>query len=282
MKIKHEWLDTDSLETDKDFECLYSRKEKLIETISADMRENGYDEALPIICCELKDKDGHKSLIVIDGHTRWLAAKKTGLQKVLVSVMVFPNKNAALLHAIHYQRDRRNMSDADIYICTGIVDKRKPRGGDRRSESAKSKTSLEVFDSVKSSAQETAEIVGTSKTKIERVRYIRKNADEQTKQEVREGKKTINLAYKKTQAKRKKSGLKNGNPASVDSVIETITKQMDKIAHKISEQIEAGNNIKTEVYRALVRSYEDLQDEMVRLEKAVGVEAKRETARVLE
>jgi ParB family chromosome partitioning protein len=194
MGNRNKWVNTDSLEIDSDFEGLYSRKEKLVETIEKDIRENGYDEATPIICWERKGEDGHKSLIVIDGHTRLLAAKKAGLQKVLVSVMVFPDKNAALLHAIHYQRDRRNMSDADIYICTGVVDKRKPRGGDRRSESSKSKGSTEPIET-KSSARETADIIGTSDTKVKKVRFIRANADEQLKRDVREGKKTINGAY---------------------------------------------------------------------------------------
>jgi ParB family chromosome partitioning protein len=197
MGIQNGWVNTDSLTTDKDFESLYSRKEKLTEAIARDMHEKGYDEAMPIICWEREGEDGHGSLIVIDGHTRLLAAKKAGLQEVLVRVLDFSDKDTALLHAIHYQRDRRNISDADIYICTGVVDKRKPRGGDRKSKSAKSKALDEAIDLGKS-AERTAVIVGTSRAKIERVRFIKTNADEQTKQDVRECKKTINRAYNET------------------------------------------------------------------------------------
>jgi ParB family chromosome partitioning protein len=193
MKNKHEEVNTDSLKIDNDFEGLYSRNEKLIETISKDMHENGYDEAMPIICLGSKEEDGQRSLTVIDGHTRLLAAKKAGLKKVLVSVMVFPDKDAALLHAIRYQRDRRNMSDADIYICTEVVDKLKRTG---RKSNAEKLASGEA--NLGKSAELSAEIVGTSRAKIERVRFIRSNADEQTKQDVREGKKTINRAYDET------------------------------------------------------------------------------------
>jgi ParB family chromosome partitioning protein len=198
MRNQNKWVNTDSIEIDNDFEGLYSRKEKLVETIAKDIRENGYDEATPIICCERKEEDGHRILRVIDGHTRLAAAKKAGLQKVLVSVQDFPDKDIALLRAIYYQRERRNMSDADIYICAGRVDKLKRTG---RKSNAEKLASGEA--NLGKSAERTAVIVGTSKTIIERVRYIRANADEQTKQDVRDGKKTINRAYNETRRKMK-------------------------------------------------------------------------------
>jgi hypothetical protein len=50
-----------------------------------------------------------------------------------------------------------------------VVDKRKQRGGDHRSEHAKSKPSS---DGIETSAAATAELVGTSPRKVEKVRSI--------------------------------------------------------------------------------------------------------------
>ena len=71
---------------------------------------------------------------------------------------------------------------------------------------SKSKPSNEVIDQKKSSAEQTADIVGTSKTKVEKVRAIIDHADEQIKKDVETGNKTINKAYQETQEERKGAG----------------------------------------------------------------------------
>jgi ParB family chromosome partitioning protein len=181
---------------------LFPGNNGLVETIGNHMLEHGYDQSQPIILWDRSKEEGRNALYVVDGHTRLVAAKQVGLSPVYVARVKFADENAALQYAIHNQRDRRNMTDADILRCIEAVDKLKPRGGDRKSKLAKSKTSSEAIDSGKS-AQKTAGIVGTSKTKVEQARTVMKHADEETKHDVLAGKKSINRAYQETRNKRR-------------------------------------------------------------------------------
>ena len=82
----------------------------------------------------------------------------------------FASEDAAVAYAIHCQRDRRNLTGADILRWVGELDKRKSHGGDRRSEQAQEiKASSEVM---KKSADRTAETIGTSRAKVEKARAI--------------------------------------------------------------------------------------------------------------
>ena len=267
MKSKRGWVKTNRLKTTKIFGSIFPRDEKMVDAIAEHMKLNGYDESQPIIVWDrTEEKNNRNALYIVDGHTRKCSAVSIKLSSVYVARIKFPDEDEALQYAIHNQRDRRNITDADIMRCIEAVDKRKRTG---RKSDAEKLASLEANSG--KSAEETAKIVGTSKTKVEKARTIIAHADDKTKQEVNEGKKSINKGYNETQQKRKIIGFKNEIPTSPNSVIRTVTNQMNKIARQISEQVESANNIKLEVYQALIRSYEDLQDEMARLEAAVDV-----------
>jgi len=83
------------------------------------------------------------------------------------------------------------MTDAELRHWVKVVDKRKQRGGDHKSEGfQKSKGSVEPIDS-KPSAETTAEIVGTSASKVKKIRYIEDHADDETKEAVKAGEMSI-------------------------------------------------------------------------------------------
>ena len=82
-------------------------------------------------------------------------------------------------YAIHNQRDRRNLEGKDLFRLIAEVDKRKKAG--RPDNLASSDANYGK------SAQETAEIVGTSQAKVERTRTVIDHADEETKQAVAGG-----------------------------------------------------------------------------------------------
>ena len=83
--------------------------------------------------------------------------------------------------------------------CIEVVDKRKEKGGDRKSENQVPKS---VFDSKPSHIQ-TAETVGIGKSKVMEARTILDHADPETKQKVLSGQKSIHRAAQETQEKRK-------------------------------------------------------------------------------
>jgi ParB family chromosome partitioning protein len=202
MESKRQWVATNRPKTVKVFRSLFPGNNGLVATIGNHMREHGYDESQPIILWDRTKEEDRNALYVIDGHTRLVAAKQIGLSRVYVARVKFPNEETALQYAIHNQRDRRNMTDADILRCIDAVDKLKPRGGDRKSESAKSNGSTEPIET-KTSAQETADIVGTSETKVKKARTVMRYADASTKNDVLAGKKSLHRAYQKTQNKRR-------------------------------------------------------------------------------
>jgi ParB-like chromosome segregation protein Spo0J len=179
------------------FRNLFPRPEEMIETISVHMKQYGFDPSQPIVCWSPSEHD--KKPIVIDGHTRLAAATRCNLPEIYINIKTFETQDEALAYAIHNQRDRRNMTDADLIRCIEAVDKTKQRGGDRKSE--KSKASSDAIDPQGKSSEETAKVVGTSARKVEKARTVIKNADPETKLAVLEGEKSINQAYQETKAK---------------------------------------------------------------------------------
>ena len=78
-----------------------------------------------------------------------------------------------------------NRDDASLARVIEVLDKVQPRGGDRKSETAKSKTSSDGIDS----AQSTAQTLGVSASKIDRARKAKKHDD--LWNEVKTGSKTV-------------------------------------------------------------------------------------------
>jgi len=229
MKSKRGWVATNRLKTLKTFGSIFPRDDKMIDAIADHMAANGYDQSQPVVAWDRTKEEGNKNaLYIVDGHTRKCAAAQAGISPVYVANVKFASEEEALEYAIHNQRDRRNMTEADLFRCIELVDSRKTRGGDRKSPAAKSKPSTEVIDSGKSSAQKTAEIVKTNRSKVEKARAVLAHADDQTKEDVKDGKKSINKAYTETQQKRreqKNSGARKKTerkPQSIDPVFEEI------------------------------------------------------------
>ncbi len=178
------------LTMEKPFQGLFPIKEDIVSAIRKDMEAKGYDLSYPVVIWNDKN-------IVIDGNTRVLAAKLAGIDNVPATQKDFKDEAEALRYAIHNQRDRRNMTDADILRCVEAVDERKPKGGDHTTEKGKAKAKASS-DAIGKSAKKTAGIVGTSERKVEKARTILDHADDKTKQEVIDGKKSIHRASKET------------------------------------------------------------------------------------
>ena len=121
-------MKTSMLKTVDPFKSLFPIAEDTLNAVIEDISSNGFDHSKPI------DIWGN---IIIDGHTRLKAVKHCGIQEVSVFQHDFPDEQAALEYAVHNQRNRRNMTDADIARCVRVLDKKKPRGGDRVSDDAK-------------------------------------------------------------------------------------------------------------------------------------------------
>jgi hypothetical protein len=156
--------------------------------IQEDMKEKGFDRSRPITIWSGKG-------IVVDGHARLQAAKNLGLEEVPVVELEFENEDAALEYAIQNQRNRRNLTGAEILRFIEAVDKLRGAG-----RPPKELVSRDAKFSDKSAAQ-TAKIVGTSQATVERARQVIKDTEE--KNAVMTGKKSISRAAQDARGKRK-------------------------------------------------------------------------------
>lgn len=180
----------DKLRVEEPFRSLFPIRPETVEAIARDMLVRGFDAAHPLIAWA-----GHG--IVIDGHTRLEAARRAGLAEVYILFRDFPDKDAALAFALHEQRDRRNLTDADFVRLVETLDEYRARGGDRRSEEARSKTSNDVFGP---SSTATAKLIGTSPTKVEKARAVNAAADPSLRERVETGELSLNRAASQARA----------------------------------------------------------------------------------
>jgi ParB family chromosome partitioning protein len=200
-------MEVKDIRTASPFNELFPVDQDVLGRVQEHMRDHGYDMSQPVIVWQGTN-------IVVDGHTRLSAAQNLNLTDIPVHEIPFPSEDEALRYAIHNQRDRRNLTDADIVRLVEVMDKKRQRGGDRRSEEARSKTSDEVIDSP--SSKKTADRIGTSRQKVEKVRTILTQAPEDVKREVREGKTSINRAYKEIREGKRNKKAEEETRATAD------------------------------------------------------------------
>jgi len=194
-------MEVEKLITKSPFKDLFPVDPKIVDALTEDMLRNNYDHAHPItIWKELN--------IVIDGHSRLEAAKRADIKNVPTIGYRFQNEEQALEYAIHNQRNRRNLTDAEILRCIEALDKRKKAGRPPK-ELASSEAIYQPESTNKrkkknedKSSQKTASTVGTSRAKVEKARAVLEHANEEVKEAVREGAISINKAYQLTQEAR--------------------------------------------------------------------------------
>ena len=172
------------IKTASPFKDLFPVKQNDLERVMASMKAKGYDNGHPIILWE-----GH-DLTVVDGHTRLAAAQKLLFARIPVILKKFKDEAEALEYAIESQVNRRNLTDAELLNCLTELDKRKKTGP------AKSLASREA--KLGKSAEQTAALLGVSRAKVERLRTVSDHATDEIKDAVKDGKLSLNKAYKAT------------------------------------------------------------------------------------
>lgn len=209
-------MKTKDIKTRKPFNDLFAINELTFQAILKDMKENGFDMAFPIIVW---------GDIVIDGHTRLEAAEEAGIEEIPVVRNEFKDEREALEYAIHNQRDRRNISDAELLKCIEAIDApmTKKEAGKKGGESkTESKTA-----SVKSH-KETAKKLGVGETKVTDARIVLK--DEKATEEVKSGKKTISKAAKEIREHKiagKPKSKKVEKKTRIDAICQVIKENAD-------------------------------------------------------
>lgn len=174
------------------FSELFPINNETLDMITKSMMNTGFNTGFPVHVWDSPD-----GLVLIDGHTRVKAALTCNIEDVPIHTLQFNNEKQAVKYACMAQRDRRNLSREEMakYLLAAVeyFDNRKKRGGDHKSEEAKSKTSLEVFDPI-CTAQELADSVGVSKTQVERARVVLDTGNDEIKGAVESGEMSLTYA----------------------------------------------------------------------------------------
>jgi ParB family transcriptional regulator, chromosome partitioning protein len=187
------------------FASLFDIRPEVLEAIRDDMKTNGFDPSKPVNVW----KTAAGKRILIDGYTRVRAAEELSLLEVTAYEKTFKDEAEAVAYAIHTQKDRRNLSDAELFRLLERIDK--PQRGFK----AAIEQSIELPATVatdpfppnggngikpRSTAELTAATIGISPRKVERFRTVQ--ADPEEAAAVRAGKKTIHQAAADIKAKR--------------------------------------------------------------------------------
>jgi hypothetical protein len=179
--------ETGLITTRPPFSTLFEVSKMTLNAVVESMQKNGYDEAFPAILW---------GDVMIDGHTRLKAAILAEIKEIPVEVKKFKDETEALRYAIHNQRDRRNLNDAELLRSIRIVDQPLTK------EEAGAKGGKATERKIEPSHKVTAKVLGLGQSVVSDARTVMTDA-EATK-EVEEGKTTIRKAAKKVRAANKK------------------------------------------------------------------------------
>jgi protein gp37/ParB-like chromosome segregation protein Spo0J len=182
------------------FKSLWPARQAIEDAIVESIAAEGFRGDEPIAIWA----NGKNTLI--DGHTRLAAAKRSGLDAVPVALREFATEDDALAWAIARQRDRRNLSDAEILSALAVLDRLKattPGKGakQQRTEDLASREAKSPQEG--KSANETAVKLGVSRAKVERARAVAAHAPEEVREAVERGEMSINKASRIATARKR-------------------------------------------------------------------------------
>jgi len=191
------------------FKSLFAIREDIKNAIRSHMQEHGYDESKPVDVWKRSGKDGF-DYVLVDGFTRTQAAEEAGRLTVTAYLHAFDSVEEARDYAIHTQRDRRNLSDAELMSVLSLIDK--------KVTGFKTSSSLAPDGAnggpLAKTAQRTAKEIGTSARKVERARKVA--SDPNAAAAVKRGELSINKAYEQVREREKTELGANPAPGAQD------------------------------------------------------------------
>jgi len=188
-------VEVSQLRFDRDFKNVFQQENDKVAEIANDMRVNGFDKSRPIIVTE--------AYIIVDGHSRFMAAKKAGLEKVPVIIKKFDSRNETIEYEYKMQLNSRRLTDREYFAAfLKLYEIR------RSNPNAQGSSDEAIGRQLNKSARQVCE-----------KREIAKKADAARLEKIQNGSISINKAYeliKATEAKKKanpeeSSVIQNGN-----------------------------------------------------------------------
>ena len=167
-------VEVSQLRFDRDFKNVFQQENDKVAEIANDMRANGFDKSRPIIVTE--------AYIIVDGHSRYMAAKKAGLEKVPVIIKKFDSRDETIEYEYKMQLNSRRLTDGEYEIR-------------RSNPNAQGSSDEAIGHQLNKSARQVC-----------KMREIAKKADASLLEKIQNGSLSINKAYeliKAAEAKKK-------------------------------------------------------------------------------
>ena len=99
---------------DSEISQVFSIQEKVFQEIKAKMLKYGYDENEPVVLWKGTN-------ILVDGRTRYTAAKEAGFKEIPVTEKEFKDRSEAILYTFERQVVRRNLTGAEIMTAAKML-----------------------------------------------------------------------------------------------------------------------------------------------------------------
>lgn len=191
------------------FNNLFAINPDVLAAITNSMKDTGYDPAFPVVLW---------GNTLIDGNTRLKAAIEAGIEEIAMLRKEFNSEKDALEYAIHNQRNRRNITEAEILHCIELLDKpmSKKEAGKLKGSKDEGKSNFETKIASEPSHKKTAKVLGVGESKVSDARTVLK--DEKAKKEVEFGKKTISKAAKEIREKKSVEKPKKETKAKLEII----------------------------------------------------------------
>ncbi len=106
---KVKMVEVSQLHFDRDFKNVFQQENDKVLEIANDMSANGFDKTRPIIVTE--------NFTIVDGHSRFMAAKKAGFEKVPVIMKKFDSCDETIEYEYKMQLNSRRLSDGEYFAA---------------------------------------------------------------------------------------------------------------------------------------------------------------------
>lgn len=167
-KIK--WIAIDKITINPKIKSIFDQGETEITNICEDMKLNGYNAGNPATV----NQDG----VLVEGHTRYLAAQRAGLKKIAVVYKHFKSEEEMIEYAYNQQLHRRNLSEQKIFNAYKQL--RELTNADGK----KAKTDVQI-----------AEELNISPRQIAKMKEVERKASPEVMEAFTEGTISLNQAY---------------------------------------------------------------------------------------
>ena len=178
-KIK--MVNVEQLKFDREFKAVFQQEIDKVTEIANDIRLNGFDKTRPIVVTE--------AYIIVDGHSRFMAAKKAGLQQVPVIIKKFESRDATIEYEYKMQLNSRRLTDGEYFDAFIKLDEF------RRSDPNATGKSDEAI----------ARQLNKSTRQVSKMREIAKKASPELLSKIKSNSISLNKAYEFIKAGEKKS-----------------------------------------------------------------------------